>query len=64
MVQRCLAYINKSHGSKLLQLFSHSNPHCRSQFGGDQMDIEIGKKENRSGDGHTLAMAEFLNVSS
>ena len=46
-----------------MQLFSHSNMHCRMHFGGDVMEVEYGKKENRSGDSHKLKMAEFLDVS-
>ena len=38
--------------------------HCRTHFGGDTIEIEYGKKENRSaGELSTLRMAEFLNVS-
>ena len=52
-----------SYDFKLLQLFPHSTIHCRRQFGSDVMEIEYGKKENRSEAGHTLTMAEFLDVS-
>ena len=37
---------------------------CRAQFGEEMMNVEQGKKENRSEMAFNIAMAEFLDVSS
>jgi len=36
--------------------------YCSDSFGGEPVDLEIGKKENRTGDTGETTMAEFLKV--